>query len=124
MSNTVRETFEHFVHLMYLEKRVRDAFRLYVAPDYVQHNPTLPDGPDAAVAVLEPMFNRPGFSIEIKQTLVDGNLAALLLHARPTPDSRGGAVFDLYRFEGGKIVEHWDIKQDIPATTVSKHPFF
>jgi predicted SnoaL-like aldol condensation-catalyzing enzyme len=124
MGSTTRETFEHFVHLMYVEKRVRDAFRLYVAPDYVQHNPNLPDGADAAIEALEPMFNRPGFSIEIKRTLVDGDLAGLLLHARPSPDSRGGAVFDLYRFANGKIVEHWDVKQDIPASTVSKHPFF
>lgn len=124
MSSEIRETFGHFVQLMYVERRVREAFRLYVSASYIQHNPNLPDGPDAAIEALEPMFNRPGFEIEIKQFLVDGNLAALLLHARPTPDSRGGAVFDLYRFADGKIVEHWDIKQDIPASTVSKHPFF
>jgi predicted SnoaL-like aldol condensation-catalyzing enzyme len=37
-------------------------------------------------------------------------------------DQRGGAVMDLYRVAGGKIVEHWDVIQPIPETAHNDHP--
>lgn len=113
-----------FVDLLYRRKRVREAFMTYVAPEYIQHNPSAFDGRDAAIALLEPMFARPGFTIEVKRVLVDGAFAVVHLHGRPTPEARGGAVVDLYRLEDGLIVEHWDVKQDIPEHSVNPHPFF
>jgi len=33
-------------------------------------------------------------------------------------------VADIYRFEDGRIVEHWDVLQQMPAHPVHDHPLF
>jgi hypothetical protein len=34
------------------------------------------------------------------------------------------AVFDIFRFQDGKIAEHWDILQEVPATTANGNGMF
>ena len=46
--------FERFVDLFYTQKRVADAFADVVSDDYRQHNPTIPDGPAAAIERRHP----------------------------------------------------------------------
>ncbi len=126
MSQTERNraVVAHFVQLFYAERNVRAAFETYVVPNYIQHNPNIPDGRDAAIAFLEPMFSNPGARFDIKRVLVDGDLAAVHLHGCTQPGSRGGAVVDMFRLENGLIVEHWDVLQPIPAESINPHPMF
>ena len=119
-----RAVIEDFVELFYRRRAVRAAFERHVAPDYIQHNPGIADGRDAAIEALEPKFSSPGFSTDIKLVLVDGDHAAIHLHARSAPEERGGAVADLYRLAGGRIVEHWDVLQPVPETSANNHPMF
>ena len=119
-----RAVITDFARLFYTERNVRAAFERYVAPDYIQHNPGILDGRDAAIAMLEPKFSAPGASFEIKRILVDGDLAMIHLRGRPSPDKPGGAVADIYRLSHGRIVEHWDVLQPIQTETVNPHPYF
>lgn len=119
-----RAVVEAFADLFYRKRDVAEAFRRYVAADYVQHNPNIADGRDAAVAALGPMFARPGARFDVRHVLVDGDLAAVHLHAMPRPDSRGGAVVDLFRLAGGLIVEHWDVLQPMPEHPLNPHAMF
>lgn len=89
--------------------------RLY-APDYIQHNPGIPQGRDALaslVGALSPdVFYEPGMVI------AEGNFVAI--HGRirgwaPTPQ----IVVDLFRIENGRLAEHWDVLQDEVATAES-----
>lgn len=113
-----------FARLFYTERDVKGAFEKYVVPDYIQHNPGLADGRDAAVAALAPMFADRVKSFEIKRILIDGDMAVIHVHVRPTPDSRGASVFDMYRLKNGRIVEHWDAIQPVPAESRNPHPMF
>lgn len=124
VSDRNRRIVQAFADLFYRQHRVRDAFNAYVAADYIQHNPGLPDGRDAAIQALTPMFSNPGATFEIKRILVDGNMAAIHLYGRGDPATKGAAVVDLYRLEGGKIVEHWDVIQPMPAKSDNPHPMF
>lgn len=119
-----RAIISDFARLFYAEKDVRRAFMTYVAPDYIQHNPGIADGRDAAISALEPKFSRPGASFDVKRIIVDGDYAMIHLHARGDPASAGGAVADIYRLKGGRIVEHWDVLQPVPATAANPHPMF
>ena len=124
LTESNRRIVEQFVDAFYRRKNVREAFMSFVAVDYVQHNPTIADGREAAIAALEPMFSRPEAQFDVKRILVDGNLAAVHLHGRPSADAPGGAVVDLFRLEGGKIVEHWDVLQPMPSHAANAHPMF
>jgi predicted SnoaL-like aldol condensation-catalyzing enzyme len=113
-----------FARLFYTERNVRAAFERYVAPDYIQHNPGILDGREAAIAMLEPKFSHPGASFEIKRIIVDGDMAVIHVHGRLAPDQPGGTVADIYRLANGRIVEHWDVLQPIQPNTVNPHPYF
>lgn len=124
MTQVNRSAFEHFCDLFYSQKRVRDAFDYLVAPGYRQHNPTIIDGPEAAIAALTPKFDdSPDARFEIQRILVDGDLA--VAHVKATrPGAPDAAVADFYRFEDGRIVEHWDVLQPVPAQVAHDHPMF
>ncbi|GAA2140673.1 nuclear transport factor 2 family protein [Arthrobacter humicola] len=119
-----RAAFERFVEIFYTQKRVREAFDFLVAGDYRQHNPTIPDGPEAAIRMLTPKFDgSPDASFDIQRILVDGDLA--MVHVRASgPGRPDAAVADIYRFENGRIVEHWDVLQPVPERPVHDHPMF
>ncbi|MET0974756.1 MAG: nuclear transport factor 2 family protein [Leifsonia sp.] len=119
-----RAAFERFVHLFYTEKRVADAFALLVAPEYRQHNPTIQDGPQAAIDALTPKFDgSPDARFDVQRILVDGDLA--MVHVKASrPGAPDAAVADIYRFEDGRIVEHWDVLQQLPVHAAHDHPMF
>lgn len=116
-SADARSVMNRFADQFYARKDVRGAFEGYVVPDYIQHNPGLADGRDAAVTALAPMFAAPGAQFDVKHLLVDGNFALIHLFGRGDPKTSGAAVVDLYRMHAGRIVEHWDVIQPIKAGT-------
>lgn len=119
-----RRIVTEFARAFYADKDVERAFRTYVAKDYVQHNPGIADGREAAIAALAPMFATKGAMFEVKRILVDGDMAMIHLFGRGDPNGPGAAVADLYRLKDGKIIEHWDVIQPIADTSINPHPFF
>lgn len=120
----VRGLATNFVDLFYKQKKVREAFETYVSPGYIQHNPAVADGRDAALAFLEPLMrDNPGQS-EVQRVLVDGDLFAVHVRARRDASDRGLAIIDIFRVEKCKIAEHWDVLQPVPEKSANPHPMF
>ena len=118
-----RAIVTEFARLFYTERDVEAAFAGFVVEDYIQHNPTIADGRDAAVQALVGKFSTPGASFDIQRIIVDGDLA--LIHVKATfPGNPVAAVADIYRLEGGKVVEHWDVLQRMPDEVANEHPMF
>lgn len=102
-----------------------DAAAAYLGPRYIQHNPGAKDGVDgfkAFVAFLKDKF--PGYKSEIKRVFADGDYVILHVHNIREPGTRGRAIMDIFRLENGKIVEHWDVAQDIPETMAHNNGMF
>lgn len=92
--------------------------RQYIGNRYVQHNLNAVDGPEglkAHIAYLKREF--PQNRGEIKRALADGDLVALHIHNRRSPEVRGNAVVDIFRVENGKVAEHWDVIQSLPENS-------
>ena len=123
MTTDNRELMTEFARIFYTERDPRTAFARFVAPDYIQHNPGLPDGPAAAVEGLEPKFQAEGARFEVQRILVDGDLAVVHLKAS-RPGARDTAVADFYRISDGRLVEHWDVLQAVPPVSANDHPMF
>lgn len=109
-----REIVEDFADIFYRQKDVARAFQKYVSEEYIQHNPNILNGPKAAIEALSPMFSDPQTRFSVKRILVDGDMAMIHVHAQRDSTVLGGVVADLFRLSEGKIVEHWDILQEIP----------
>ena len=112
-----------FYRTVFVEKRVREGFEKYVVDSYVQHNPLVPTGRDAAVKFLSERL-RPESTAEIKRVIAEGDLVALHVHVRSSPSDRGRAVVDIFRVVNGKIVEHWDVIQAVPESAENHNTMF
>jgi len=98
-----------------LNKKDFDAAAKYFGPKYIQHNPGAPDGIEGFktfVNFLKEKF--PQSHSEIRRVFADDDHVILHVHAVREPGTRGRAIVDIFRLENGKIVEHWDVAQDIP----------
>ncbi|WNZ10659.1 nuclear transport factor 2 family protein [Streptomyces sp. 11x1] len=97
----------------------------YVRPDYIQHNPFAPDGAETLKG-LAGMVNRqfPDAAYDVKRVIAQGDLVLVHSNVVLTPGTRGSAVFDIFRFQGGRIAEHWDVAQDVPATSANGNDMF
>jgi predicted SnoaL-like aldol condensation-catalyzing enzyme len=123
MSEDRRALVTEFARIFYTERDPRTAFERFVSADYIQHNPGLPDGPEAAVEGLEPKFRAEGARFEVQRILVDGDLAVVHLKAS-RPGAADTAVADFYRIRDGRLVEHWDVLQPVPPVSANDHPMF
>ena len=98
-----------------LNKKDFEAASKYFGPKYIQHNPGAPDGTEAFEAFVNFLKEKfPNSHSEIKKVFADGDFVVLHVHAVREPGTRGRAIVDIFRLEDGKIVEHWDVAQDIP----------
>lgn len=98
------------------------AVELYVGEDYIQHNPDVEDGKDGFVNYFARMQSEyPEKSIEFVRHVEEGDLVAL--HTIQTwPGNDQYITMDFFRFDAnGKIVEHWDAIQQIPAKMAHKN---
>lgn len=95
-----------------------EAITAYVHPDqYIQHNQALLDGRESMLGALH-HIKEMGTKVSIKRTIVDGNY--VVLHS--VYHFHGPKIgFDIFRFENGLIVEHWDNLQEMVETTPSHH---
>lgn len=87
--------------------------RLY-AQNYIQHNPSIPQGRNALEALVaglpKNVYYEPGLII------AEGNLVAIHGRIRGWADTPQ-VVVDLFRIEDGKLAEHWDVLQNEATVT-------
>jgi predicted SnoaL-like aldol condensation-catalyzing enzyme len=112
-----------FYRVVFIEKRVVEGFERYVAPGYIQHNPMLQSGRDAAVKFLAPRATRESIT-DIKRVIAEGDLVVLHVHSRNNVSDRGRAVVDIFRVADGKIIEHWDVIQPVPEKSANTNTMF
>ena len=89
----------------------------YLAEGYIQHNPNVPTGRAAFVEFFGKFKKPKPVEARVAAPLVavtaEGNLV-ILSFAREQADPKDPSKkytttwFDMFRIEGGKIVEHWD----------------
>jgi predicted SnoaL-like aldol condensation-catalyzing enzyme len=116
-----------FYDLMFNQSRPADAMRLYGGATYTQHNPEVPDGKGAFIAFFEKMAkDSPGKSVEFKRVFAEGQFVTLH-SAHYFPGMFGGtwAAIDIFRLDDqGKVVEHWDVLQKVPAKAAHNNGMF
>jgi predicted SnoaL-like aldol condensation-catalyzing enzyme len=95
-----------------------DAFDELIVEDYVQHNPQAGNG----LAAVKEFFRPVGpVDVDVHRVIAEGDLVA----AHSNYKNWNMAAVDIWRFnDEGKIIEHWDVLQEIPAETASGNDMF
>ncbi len=91
------------------QKRDATAVERLYAPDYIQHNPGIPQGRAALASLVSTLG--PDVYYEPGLIVAEGTFVAI--HGRirgwaPSPQ----VVVDIFRIHEGRLAEHWDVLQD------------
>ena len=105
--------------------RVREAYTQHVSSNFHHHNPYFADGAQALMAGMEENARQnPNKKLEVLRALEEGDLVAVHARVQHRPDDRGAALVHVFRFEGDRIAELWDVGQPVPAESVNTNGMF
>lgn len=103
------------------EKAVADHF----GDRYVQHNPQAQNGPEAFIGFVKWLrSDYPDLQLDIKRVIAENDFVVTHSHLVLEPGKPGRALADFFRLENGKVVEHWDVIQDVPERAENDNGMF
>jgi predicted SnoaL-like aldol condensation-catalyzing enzyme len=94
----------------------------YVSESYIEHNPELSDGISNLKCELEKSLSHKKLGTcyeKLHRVLAEGNFVLSVCEGYKGSDHC--SLYDLYRVEGGKIVEHWDTVEKVPPRSEWKN---
>ena len=96
----------------------------YISKDFVQHNPTIADGPEGVKALLQMLVSQgvKKQKIEFKHIIAEDDI--VILHSRYEMAGKEWRFIDIYRLENSKFVEHWDAMMQMPENRANNNLMF
>jgi predicted SnoaL-like aldol condensation-catalyzing enzyme len=123
-NQSLKEAAVEFLTLVATGK-VREAYERHVGPGFRHHNPYFRgDAESLMEAMEENAAQNPDKSLEVQTALQDGDRVAVFSRVRQKPGDRGAAVVHIFRFEGNRIAELWDVGQAVPEESVNENEMF
>ena len=106
--------------------KVQKAYDQYVAPSFIHHNQHFKgDRQSLLTAMQEASKATPNKSIDIRHVYEDGD--TVITHSlvtRQDPQAADIAAVHIFRFEGDRIAELWDVVQPIAKDSPNEHEMF
>ena len=103
----------------------RDAFAKHAAPGFRHHNPFFRgDAKSLWEAMDDNAAKFPDKVFEVKHVLAEGDYVATHSSVHLEPGGAGHAVVHLFRFEGDRVAELWDVGQQLPADSPNENGAF
>ncbi|HXT39692.1 MAG TPA: nuclear transport factor 2 family protein [Candidatus Angelobacter sp.] len=105
--------------------RAREAFQTHVAPGFRHHNPFLKGDADSLmIAMEENAAKNPDKVLEVQRALEDADWVAVHSRVRQKPGEPGAAVVHIFKFQGNRIVELWDLGQPVLENSPNENGMF
>ena len=116
---------------MILQHQVHEAVERFVSPDFIEHNPNVKYGTLAGlmeyldVETIDVGRNADSpMKIVVDRRFGSGEFVVTQHHVFRHEGDPGVVISDTFRVVDGKIVEHWDIHQDVPADKANPLPMW
>ena len=114
-----------WIELAINQRKPEEAVAKYIGPYYRQHNPTASDGSQPFIDFIHNFTQTfPSTQLDVKRMVAEGDMVMVHSHLIRQTGDRGMAVVDIFRLENGKIVEHWDVLQEIPEHPANNNTMF
>lgn len=101
----------------------------HVSDGYIQHSVMLPNGPQPLAMLFSQSVAQYPIEIDIHRIAIVGDFGMAHVNFRnldnDSPDDLGTAAVDMYYWgPDGKIVEHWDVLQNVPTHSANQNTMF
>lgn len=111
------------------QRRALEAVDKYIADDFIEHDPMIEGGDKAGFVkfLLDNGWNEPGgrdYKFYTDRVVAQGEWVVTHIHVTEGPDDPVLVFMDIYRVRGGKLVEHWHVRQEEPRTSLNPHPMY
>ncbi len=104
---------------------VSEAYAKYISPNFRHHNPYFAgDAESLKKGMAEATAKFPNTTLEVQHIFEEGELVAVhsrVQHGSGEPEI---SVVHIFRFEGDRIAELWDVGQVAPADSPNKYGMF
>jgi len=105
--------------------KIREAYATYVAQDMRHHNLAFAgDATSLEKAMEENHSLFPHKVLDVKRALEEGEFVAVHSHVRLRATEPGFAAVHIFRFDGDRIIEMWDLGQAIPEQSPNRNGMF
>lgn len=113
-----KKTVMSFLELAFGQNKLEAALDRFVAADWKQHTPNFADGTASLKQAMEAgKLTKLTYDVQ----LVAAQNDLVVVFARVTANAKDMAVVDIHRVRDGKLVEHWDVIQPVPADVDMPH---
>jgi predicted SnoaL-like aldol condensation-catalyzing enzyme len=102
------------------------AYEQFIAPNFIHHNQYFKGDRQSLMDAMDAAHRKsPNKVIDIKQVFEDGN--TVITHSRvvrENPNEPDVAVVHIFRFEGDKVAELWDVGQPLNRDSANENGAF
>ncbi|MGD6965712.1 nuclear transport factor 2 family protein [Rossellomorea vietnamensis] len=110
---------------MIVSNQVTQAFNEHVGASFIHHNPYFKGDADSLMTAMEEnAAENPDKVIEVKRAVEEGETVVVHSHIKQNSGEPGAAVVHIFRFRDDKIVELWDIGQQVPEESLNENGVF
>ena len=104
--------------------KLDEAYAL-VSPNFRHHNAYFPGDAESLKAGMADAHKQfPNTKIDIQRAIAEGDLVAVHSRVQHAPDRPAIAVVHIFRFEGDKIAELWDVGMEVPKDSPNENGVF
>jgi len=107
-----------------MDHRALEAVERFIADDFIEHSPAVRGG--NREGFIEHLVNsgftdpsRPKMKMTLDRSFYAGDMVVTHVHVEMGPGDPVLVFMDIYRVEGGKIAEHWDVMQAVPEESIN-----
>lgn len=105
--------------------KIREAYEKYIADDFIHHNQFFKGDRESLLKAMEnDAADNPRKEFELKLVLEEGEFAATHSFVRQSPGENGYVLAHFFRIKNGKIVEMWDLGQEIYPESPNENGVF